>query len=156
MVRIPEWSKKISTRLLFESNSSEIIRLMFFEVNWSSEFGHAETVERMVLLSKNFHPNFFFFVAYINFNDHWNLYKQRKKKKFGWKFLLNKTIRSTVSAWPNSLLQFTSKNINRIISEELLSNKGRVEFFLIIPGFEPLTSRSLANCTAHLVIKPYC
>ena len=53
-----------------------------------------------------------------------------------------------------------SKNINRLMSEELLSNNRRLEKHFTPVGFEPLTSRSITKCTAHSAIRPslllYC
>ena len=49
----------------------------------------------------------------------------------------------------------TSKNINRLMSEELLSNDRRVETYFTTPGFAPLTSRSLTRSCAYSAIRPF-
>ena len=46
------------------------------------------------------------------------------------------------------------KNINRLMSEELLSNDRRVEKHLTPPGFEQLTSRSITRCTDYSSARP--
>ena len=45
-------------------------------------------------------------------------------------------------------------NINRLVSEELLSNDRRVEKHLTPPGFVPLTSRFITICTSYCAILP--
>ena len=46
-------------------------------------------------------------------------------------------------------------NINRQMSEELLSHDRRVENHLTTPGFEPLTFQSLAKSTVPSAISPF-
>ena len=54
----------------------------------------------------------------------------------------------------NHYSNLTSKNIDRLMSEELLSDDRRVQKHLTAPGFEPLTSRPTARYTYHLAIRP--